>query len=235
MAEGTRGKGAYEDRERKSDRTRRRILDAAAAELSVRGFDGVRVADVAKRAELRVPTLYYYFETREELLAEVLTIGGEMAYRNVVRTLDELPPDTSALDRVCAAFAAHLETVLRESTYVSVAVRTMTQLPPHIRQRQLRIQQRSGDLWRQLIMNAVEAGEIDPDLDPHAARMFLMGAVNWASEWWDPGRGSIEKTMETLRRFVRNALTTSASPAESEPGSRPVPAGFPLFLAPGMS
>ena len=190
----------------KSTDTRRRILDAAAEVLSVKGFDGVRVAEIAELAQVRVPGLYYYFDTREELLAEVVTIGGELAHQNVVRTLETLPPDIGALDRLCAALAAHLDTVLHKSTYVRATVRTMAQLPPEIREQQLAQQQRSSDVWRALVAAAVEAGEVDPELDVHAARMFLMGAVNWAPEWWDPKRGSTADTVKTLRRLAHNAL-----------------------------
>lgn len=195
--------------ERKSDRTRRRILDAAAEVLSTEGFGGVRVADIAERAGLRISALYYYFDTREDLLAEVVTIGGQLAYRNVTTTLDALPSETGPLDRLCAAFAAHLETVLREPAYATAAIRTMGQLPPEIRERQLPYHKRSGELWRTLVGAAVDAGEIDPALHVHAARMLLMGAMNWAPEWWDPSRGSIEDTVATARRLVRNSLTAS--------------------------
>lgn len=101
-----------------------------------------------------------------------------------------LPADASALDRICAAFGGHLEMVLTESAYTAGAMRTMEQLPPAIRERQLQEQRARGNLWRELIMAAAEAGG-RPGPRPPRARMFLMGAVNWAPEWWNPARGSI--------------------------------------------
>lgn len=206
-------------RERKSDRTRRRILDATADVLSRKGFDGTRVAEIAEIAQLSVPNVYYYFDSREAILEEVVNIGGRLALDNVEAALAALPPEATAMDRICAAFAAHLESVLKQSAYAAAAIRTMTQLPPDIRERQLHHQRVYGEMWRGLIAAGVEAGEIDPELDPRAARMLLIGAVNWAPEWWNPERGSIEDTMVTVRRLVRNALavpppptTCSASP-----------------------
>lgn len=194
-------------RERKSDKTRRRILDAAAEILNRKGFAGARVAEIAAQAELRVPAVYYYFESREAILEEVVLIGVRLAMDNVHARLATLPPGATAIDRICAAFGAHLEMVLKESAYTAAAMRTVGQLPADIRERQLRQQRTYGELWRSLIAAGVEAGELDPDLDPRGARMFLMGAVNWAPEWWKPSRGSLEEAVGTVERLVRNALT----------------------------
>lgn len=209
------GAGDAGGRERKSDKTRRRILDAAADVLNRKGFDGTRVSDIATLAELAVPAVYYYFESREAILEEVVNIGGRAALDNVRARIAVLPDGASAMDRICAAFAGHLETVLRESTYTAAALRTLGQLPPDIRARQLHHQRVQGDLWRELIAAGVESGEIDPSLDPRAARMLLIGAVNWAPEWWDPARGSIDDLVATTERLVRNALTASPTTTPS--------------------
>jgi hypothetical protein len=31
-----------------------------------------------------------------------------------------------------------------------------------------------------------------PDLDPMAARVLVLGALNWAAEWWNPRRVSLD-------------------------------------------
>ena len=63
--------------------------------------------------------------------------------------------------------------VLEESAYTAAAMRTMGH-----RARQLRDHRSHGEMWHNLIVAAAEAGEMDPDLDPRAAKMFLLGAVN---------------------------------------------------------
>ena len=193
-------------RERKSEKTRRRILDAAAEVLNRDGFAGARLSTIAEAADLRVPAVYYYFDSREAILEEVVVIGGRMAEERIRARLAELPGNASAVDRICAAYGAQLEMVLKESAYTAAAMKTMGQLPAPIRERQLREQRGRGELWRGLIADAVKAGEIDPELEPHAARMLLLGAVNWAPEWWDPERGTIDELVATAERLVRNAF-----------------------------
>lgn len=218
------------DRERKSDRTRRRILDAAADLLNRKGFDGTRVSEIATLAQLRVPAVYYYFDSREAILEEVVNIGDRMAGENVRARLAALPPDATAMDRICAAYAAHLEMVLKESAYTAAAMRTLGQLPPDIRARQLERQRATGQLWRDLIQAGVDDGEIDPGLDPRAARMFLLGAVNWANEWWNPARGGLDEILATAQRLIRNALSgqDTAAPKPAAAALSPVFSPPPL-------
>ena len=59
----------------KSARTRSRILNAAAHVLSVKGYAGTRLSDVAEYAELQAPAIYYYFPSREDLIEEVMYAG----------------------------------------------------------------------------------------------------------------------------------------------------------------
>jgi TetR/AcrR family transcriptional regulator, cholesterol catabolism regulator len=217
-------------RERKSDRTRRRILDAAAYVLNRKGYAGARLTEIAGRAGLQVPAMYYYFGSREEILEEVVSIGARVTMRHVRARLARLPDSAGPLDRVCAAAGAHLETVLQEAEYAAAAVRTVAQIPPEMRTRQLTDQREYGALWRELLAAAVAAGEVDPRLDVRGARMLLIGALNWAPDWWDPERGTLPEIVATAELLVRNALSGGRTgPAPSGPaGARsagPAPSG----------
>jgi AcrR family transcriptional regulator len=55
-------------RERKKERTRQAIADAAIGMFLARGFDQVSTADVATAVEVSKPTLFRYFPTKEDLV-----------------------------------------------------------------------------------------------------------------------------------------------------------------------
>jgi AcrR family transcriptional regulator len=205
--ESNAGERGAPERERKSDRTRRRILDAAADVLNRKGYAGARLTEIAKLADLQVPAIYYYFASREEILEEVVSIGARITMEHVLVRLAVMPAEATNMDRICAAAGAHLEVVLREAAYASAAVRSVAQIPSEVRQRQLTGQREYGALWRSMLADAVAAGEVDPLLDPHGARMLLIGALNWAPDWWDPARGPVEDVVATAERLVRNALS----------------------------
>jgi AcrR family transcriptional regulator len=72
--------------ETKSARTRRRILDAAAEVFSEQGY-GARLSDIADRAAMKTGSLYYHFDSREDLVAEVLALGIDGSWDQVASAL----------------------------------------------------------------------------------------------------------------------------------------------------
>jgi AcrR family transcriptional regulator len=191
----------------KSERTRQRILDAAAHVLSVRGYSGTRLSDIARHAAVQAPAIYYYFPSREDVIEEVMWAGVSRMRTHVRSVLDALPPETPPLDRIDAAVEAHLRHELEISDYTRAAIRNAGQLPEHIQTRQLAEANRYGDLWRTLIADAARAGTVRPDLDLRAARMLILGALNWAVEWWNPRRGSLTTVVHTAQTLIRNGLS----------------------------
>src|SRR4051794_14608676 len=94
--------------DRKSARTRVRILDAAARVLSDKGYAGMRLSDVAEVAELQAPAIYYYFPSREDLIEEVMWVGLADMRDFLERALEQAPSDATAMDRIMIAVEAHL-------------------------------------------------------------------------------------------------------------------------------
>ncbi|CDO90147.1 TetR family transcriptional regulator [Mycobacterium triplex] len=192
--------------ESKSAQTRRRILDAAAHVLSAKGYAGLRLNDVAAQAELQAPAIYYYYTSRDDLIEEVMWAGIADMREHVIAVLDALPADASALDRLLAAVEAHLRHELEISDYTTAAIRNAGQVPPAIRKRQILEEQRYGEVWRRLINDMARAGELRTDLDLYIAQMLVLGALNWAVEWWDPRRGSLDTVVANAQSFVRHGL-----------------------------
>jgi AcrR family transcriptional regulator len=197
--------------ESKSAQTRRRILDAAAHVLSAKGYAGLRLNDVAAHADLQAPAIYYYYPSRDDLIEEVMWAGIADMRDHVVAVLDGLPAGASALDRLLAAVEAHLRHELEISDYTTAAIRNAGQVPPGIRKRQILEEQRYGEVWRQLINDMARSGELRAELDLYTAQMLVLGALNWAVEWWDPRRGSLDAVVANAQSFVRHGLADRAS------------------------
>lgn len=193
----------------KSVRTRARILDAAATVLSRSGYAGTRLGDVAELAGVQAPAIYYYFDSREALIAEVMVAGSRSTRQHVAEVLAALPPGTSPLARIDAAVEAHMRFILQISDYATASTRNMGQLPPDIRQLQYAEQVLYRDIWRELLSEASEHGAIEPGMDLGMARMLLHGALNWTPEWWSADRGSIDEVVAAAQRFIRSGLGAS--------------------------
>lgn len=191
----------------KSARTRARILDAAARVLSEKGYAGTRLTDVAKVAELQAPAIYYYFDSREKLVEEVMWSGLAEMRAYLQAALDQATSEDTPMDRIMIAVDAHLRHELEVSDYTTASIRNAGQIPEHIRDRQRSEEKKYGDIWRRLIKDAFDEGEVRADLDLFVARMLILGALNWAAEWWRPRRGSVDSVVATAQSMVRASLS----------------------------
>jgi AcrR family transcriptional regulator len=173
---------------RKSDRTRERILDAAAAAFRKRGFAGTRLSDIAERADLQAPSLYYHFASKEDLIEEVLSLSVLQAFEKVQQAVAEVPED-DPVGRLAAAIQTHIAVVLQTGDYSAANLRLYGQMPDDIRKRLERTQRKVGRYWNQLLEDARDAGAIRDDFNLSVVRMLILGSLNWAAEWYHPGRG----------------------------------------------
>lgn len=192
--------------DKKSARTRVRILDAAAQVLSAKGYAGMRLSDVAEVAELQAPAIYYYFPSRDDLIEEVMWVGLADMREFLTKALDAAPADATALERILIAVETHLRHELEISDYTTAAIRNAGQLPDQIRDRHDAEEKKYGAVWRDLFKRAAEAGELRDDLDPYLAQMLVMGTINWTAEWWQPNRATIDRVVANAQSYVRAAL-----------------------------
>lgn len=191
-------------------RTRTRILDAAAHILSNHGYAGTRLSDVASRASIQTPAIYYYFASRDELIEEVMASGLADMREQLTSTLAALPPDTSALERILAAAETHLRHELEISDYTTASIRNQGQVPDRLRRRGQREADDYGAVWRELFDNASRSGQLREELDPRTAQLLVLGALNWTAEWWDPHRTSVDAIVATARALILGALQDDA-------------------------
>jgi TetR/AcrR family transcriptional regulator, cholesterol catabolism regulator len=157
--------------------------------------------------------IYYYFPSRDDLIEEVMWSGIAHMREHMAANLAALPPDAGPLDRIDAAVEAHLRYALEISDYTTASIRNAGQVPESIAIRYTAEASQYGDMWRKLLQDADNAGLLRPDLDPSAARMLVLGALNWAAEWWNPRRGSLEIVVRTAQSLVRHGLAAGQTAA----------------------
>ena len=77
---------------------------------------------------------------------------------------------------------------------------------PALRDKVLTEQRAYGGFWRDLLSEARAAGEIRPDVDLSVVRMAIMGALNWAADWYKPGRMSPEAVARDITAMMIGGL-----------------------------
>ena len=191
--------------------TRERILAAAARTLSVRGYAQTHLAEIAKVAGLRPPAIYYYFGSRDELVAAVLREGQERVRTHVRDSVDRLPARCPSRKRIATAVEAHLRLELELSDFASAVTRNIGHVPPEMRV-ELDLESAAfHGLWRGLLEAARDEGSLRPGVDLSVGRLLVIGALNWTAEWRKPTT-SVDEIVATATSLVDAALFAPESP-----------------------
>jgi AcrR family transcriptional regulator len=143
------------------DHVRRpQLLEAAAGVIAERGIAATRIADVAERAGTSPPAVLYWFDSKDELLAEALTVDEERFYGKLTERLEALDSPRKRLWLLLESSAAEYDSRL----WMEIWTRALRD--PSTRRVRRRLDQR----WRAQIaevirdgQNAGEFGEADPD------------------------------------------------------------------------
>ncbi|MFA5664562.1 TetR family transcriptional regulator [Castellaniella sp.] len=195
-------------RPKKSELTRARLLDAAAHTFKEKGYALTRLTDIAKRAHAQTSSIYYYFESREAIVVEVLRIANDRTLQRVNDFLAELPLDATVEDRLTAAIRGHYDIVLSQDPYTMAHMRIFDQVPPNIKKQFLGVLDETTAIWRQLLLEGQASGAIRADIDLSVTRQLLLGMMNWSIEWFRPGRLSVEDIAQQTATILFDGICT---------------------------
>jgi AcrR family transcriptional regulator len=187
----------------KAAATRRAVLDAAARLFREQGYAAPSLRDIADAAGIKAGSLYYHFDSKEHIVSEVLRVGLESVLHGVGQATDEARArGVRGIPLIDVAIRAHLESLLKLGDYTSAHIRIFGHVPPAVRRQHLAFRDGYEALWRALFTEAQEAGAFADDVDLQTLRLFLLGAMNGALEWYQPGRKSIDRLAKDLSRYV---------------------------------
>jgi AcrR family transcriptional regulator len=167
----------------KSEKSRDLILEAAAKLFRRQGYSATTLRQIAAMAEIKAGSIYYYFDSKEAILNEVLQRGLVRVFE-AVKTALKHAGNVSHRRRIGLAIEAHLVALLEASDFTSANIRIYGQLPEHLKHPHRPMRRSYARYWDQLFLNARRAGEIRADIEIVPLRIFVLGALNWTIEWF---------------------------------------------------
>ena len=167
---------------------RQQILDTTARLLREHSYEATTVRAIAEQVGIKAGSIYHHFVSKDAIVAEVVNEGVRMVGAAVRSALATLPPGAAPREKVETAIRAHLHSSLQHTDYVSASVRTFPHLPPELRDVCREERRAYETIWVDMVAEA-QITAVSPD----AVRLLLLGGVNWAGEWYRPGRLSIDQ------------------------------------------
>jgi AcrR family transcriptional regulator len=176
--------------------SRQEILRTAARLFQQRGYDATSMNDVAAALKLSKGGLYHHFQSKDEILYEIMNHAMEITQDRVVNPVRGIADPE---ERLRALIRLHIEVVLSpRDREITVMLHENHPLPPALRKR---INARKKDYIHFLenLMAEVQK-EVQKEaqkkvrhapsgkgrVSPRAAAFALLGMINWIYQWYKP-------------------------------------------------
>lgn len=188
---------------------RAQLLACAVRAFALHGLGNARHAQVARIADVSVPTVFAYFPTREALVGAVLA-EVERAMMAIIRR-DESDAHLGAFDRILNILIGYADAFTKSPDLIRIFLTwsgTYQGLEGHLfREYNGRVR----DIFSSLIRDGVRNGDLPAGLDEKYSVLIILGATSIIAQmkYWD----SSDEEIETyLRGLLHAALGVGKGP-----------------------
>ncbi len=172
---------------RPAQRRREEVLDAAAQVFFQKGYDAATTEEIADRLDILKGSLYYYVESKDQLLFEIV----RDVMQDALTALEGIAiGEGPAIDRLRAAIVGHVVHLTRNRTRAAILLHEYRALSEARRKLIRSLLDRYTRVLTDVVESARKEGAIRQDLDTGVATMTILGAANWPYRWYSP-RGSL--------------------------------------------
>ena len=168
--------------------SRQEILRTAARLFQQRGYDATSMNDVAAALKLSKGGLYHHFQSKDEILFEIMNHAMEITQELVMAPVRRI---VGPEERLRALIRLHIEVVLSpRDREITVMLHENHPLPPALGKR---INTRKKEyihfvesLITDVQVNAQRGRSAKYAVSPRAAAFALLGMINWIYQWYKP-------------------------------------------------
>jgi AcrR family transcriptional regulator len=185
---------------------RSEILAIAAEVFREKGILKATVRDIAQRAGILSGSLYHHFESKEQIIEEILTTTGEPLLercREIVATNED---SADALHLCITAAVRYVATAPNEAAILRNDSRAIATIPRLAFVQQRRDEMR--DLWISIVKRGQRNGVFRLEADPLLSVSAMWDAVLSSARWLPPdGHSSVRRVAEQLGSLFTSGLS----------------------------
>ncbi|WP_343287323.1 TetR/AcrR family transcriptional regulator [Gordonia sp. SID5947] len=159
-------------------------LSAAKDAFHDRGFHGTSIRDIAARAGVSLPTLYYHHENKQGILVALLEAGMNSVLGRVRAAIADATTPTEQLSNAIEAIVLHMTADL-ELASVARELRYLDHDNPH-RQHYVGMRTEVEDLLDDILRRGIASCDFHVDGDARELLRYLLGACQEVTTWYHP-------------------------------------------------
>ncbi|WP_370326785.1 TetR/AcrR family transcriptional regulator [Euzebya sp.] len=203
---------------RDAPRRRDEVLAAATRVFHEKGYASASIQDVADELGILKGSLYYYIDSKEDLLFSII----DRVHRDTIARLEEwLAEEGDPLVQLRTYLEEQVRVYCRDAEEVGVFLNDFRHLSPDRRATILAERDRFDSAIRDLLRRGVAEGAVAADVDPKLTAMAIFGMMNWISTWWQPdGPSTPDEVAQQFADLVMGGLVGPAEGARRDLGRR---------------
>jgi len=180
------------------------ILKAASKIIARDGFEGASIRKVAAKAGIGLSGIYYYFNSKDEMLFAL----QDYAFSTLVENLKEkLETAGTPEDKLKAVIENHFNFFINNMDDLKVCVHESGSLSGVYYKKILKIRREYFILVRSVVAEIIKKPGLH---DVNLATLFLFGSLNWIYMWYDPKENpDITKLRDQLLTIFLNGIKAS--------------------------
>lgn len=169
------------------------IVRAAANLFKQRGVSRTTVADIADSIGADRATIYYYFESKEEIHDAVVREGVDRTIAILERARSS---DADALTKLREMVVDLMVSCAQHYPFLYVYLQDhLDHVAPKRQEwaeRMRSINRRGEQAVEDIIRQGIEEGSIDPLATPRVLAFGALGIVCWTNRWFDPATSPVD-------------------------------------------
>lgn len=177
-----------------------RIVEVATSLFREKGYHATSLEDIADRIGFTKPAIYYYFDSKEDILFTIVSSIVDAALKRIRAIANR---DARPADRLHDLLVENTRVIIENLDANTVFYNERGLLSP-AREREIRKREREyTEVVRDLYEEGVSIGDF-VEMDSNVATATLLGASIWTYRWFDrKGRLSNEQVAQEVARFLR--------------------------------
>src|SRR6267378_6173952 len=184
---------AVDPRNEPRQEPRQEILRTAARLFQQQGYDATSMNDVAAALKLSKGGLYHHFQSKDEILFEIMNHAMDITEERVLNAARGI---ANPEERLRTLIRLHIEVVLSpRDREITVMLHENHPLPPTLRKR---INARKKDyihFLENLVAEVQRVRQSKGTVTPRAAAFALLGMINWIYQWYRPAGALQEESL----------------------------------------
>ncbi|GLY65410.1 TetR/AcrR family transcriptional regulator [Amycolatopsis taiwanensis] len=167
---------------------RQALIDIAAELFAERGFQSTTVRDIGQAAGVLSGSLYYHFNSKENIVDEILSTFLDELLKASRAIVAENPDPADALRELIRAAFTSIGDHRAAITVLQNERRFLTQFAwfDHVSKTENSVRR----VWLKVLQDGVTSGAFRPDLDPKVTYRFVRDSV-WAAVRWYTPKGAL--------------------------------------------